>query len=364
MTADCVIDTIFRVRRKTRAVKAGSLIIGGGFPVSVQTMWKKRLTRESLPAVHTGLEHLARIGCDLVRFAVPDNESADLLGTLARTSPLPLVADIQFDYRIALKCLDHPVAKVRINPGNIGEDWKVREVIAKARDNGVSLRIGINAGSLPRRLKGLKNKAHAMVTAAEDELEALERNGFHDAIFSLKSSDVESSVKANKIFSRKYDYPLHVGITEAGPLIPGIVRSAVGISSLLTKGIGDTVRVSLSAGCDEEVMAAIEILRIAKERIGGIRIVSCPRCGRSSFDVQGLLEQVSSFIQTVKKELVIAVMGCVVNGPDEARHADIGITGAGTSAIIFRRGVILRRVSFADAARAFREEIERLCAEN
>jgi (E)-4-hydroxy-3-methylbut-2-enyl-diphosphate synthase len=353
-----------RKRRATRAVKAGTLVIGGGFPVSIQTMWKERLTRRSLPAVRRTLDILAGYGCDFVRFAVPDIESAGLLGELAGSTRTQLIADVHFDYRIALACLDYPLAKVRINPGNIGEDWKVREVIAKAKDSGISLRIGVNAGSLPLRLRPLKNQALALVKAAESEMEALERLRFFSAVFSLKSSDIGTTIRANVIFSRKYDYPLHIGMTEAGPAIPGIVRNTVGIRSLLEKGIGDTVRVSLSASAEEEVLSAVEILRTANVRDSGVRLISCPRCGRASFDVHAFLELVSFKIHTIKKPLVVAVMGCAVNGPGEARHADIGIAGAGKMAIIFRAGEVVRRTSFQEAAKAFLEEIDKLCAQS
>jgi (E)-4-hydroxy-3-methylbut-2-enyl-diphosphate synthase len=324
-------------------------------------MWKERLLRRSLPAVRRDLEELSAIGCDLVRFAVPDLASARLLGELAATTAMPLVADIHFDYRIALACLDHPLAKVRINPGNIGEEWKVREVISKARDTGISLRIGVNAGSLPRQLQSLKNQASALLEAAELEMESLEKLRFTSAVFSLKSSDIDTTIRANVLFSRRYDYPLHIGMTEAGPTIPGIVSNTIGISSLLQKGIGDTVRVSLSATPREEVLTAVEILRAAKVRDQGVRLISCPRCGRASLDVHAFLEEVNYNIQHIKKPLVIAVMGCAVNGPGEARHADIGIAGAGKMAIIFKAGEVVRRVPHQQAAKVFLEEIEKLC---
>ena len=348
------------MRRKTRAVRAGALIIGGGFPVSVQTMWKSPLLAAQIPSVDAQLTDLAGLGCELVRFAVPDGEAAEALGRLASSSPVPLAADIHFDYRLALRCMDFPIAKVRINPGNIGEEWKVREVVAKARDTGTCLRIGINAGSLPAALAGNKDTAAAMVSAAEMEMNVLTRLGFENVIFSLKASEVQATVDANRAFSARWDYPLHLGVTEAGPLVGGIVKSALGIGTLLQEGIGDTVRVSLSAPCASEVEAGLEILRAVHSRETGVNLISCPHCGRSSFDVESFLENVSDFIRRIRKPLTIAVMGCVVNGPGEARKADIGITGAGKMAIIFREGKILRRVPFDAAAAAFREEVEKL----
>ena len=348
------------MRHPTRAVKAGGLLIGGGFPISVQTMWKEPLRSDTLAAAAQGLRDLARAGCDLVRFAVPDLSTAECLGRLAAESPLPLAADIHFDHSLALRCLDFPVAKIRINPGNIGQEWKVKEVAARTRDRGACLRIGVNAASLPHDLKNDHDVPGSMLKAAEREMELLARLDFHDVVFSLKSSDVQETVEANRLFAARYDYPLHIGVTEAGPLIPGIVKSTLGIGVLLKEGIGDTIRVSLSASSLEEVIVGQQILRAVQLRTAGVEIISCPRCGRSAFDVQSFVEQVSDFIQGIKKPLTIAVMGCVVNGPGEARKADIGITGAGKKAIIFKEGRPHRTVPFEDAAAAFREEVEKL----
>ncbi len=349
-------------RRLTRAVRAGRVTIGGGARVTVQTMWKAPLADGGLEEVRAALRDLAIEGCDLVRFAVPDLATADRLGALAAASNLPLVADIHFDYRIALRCLDFPIAKIRINPGNIGEEWKVAEVVRKARDRGVSLRIGVNGGSLPRRLAGEKDLARAMVAAAESEMDVLTRLDFQDVVYSLKSSDVMATLAANRLFSRLYDAPLHLGVTEAGPLVPGIVKSAIGLGTLLQEGIGDTIRVSLSAPPAEEVRAGIEILRTLGLRSTGVTIVSCPRCGRTSFDVHKFLEDATFLRQYSGPCMRVAVMGCVVNGPSEARNADLGITGAGSEALIFEGERIVRRVSFGDAVSAFREEFERKCA--
>jgi (E)-4-hydroxy-3-methylbut-2-enyl-diphosphate synthase len=348
-------------KRKTRAVKVGRVIVGGGFPVSVQTMWKKALSPADLPSVVSELERLSRLGCDIVRFAVPDAAAAELLGRLSRSTEMPLVADIHFDYRLALRCLDFSIAKIRINPGNIGEEWKVREMVEKAIGQGIPLRIGVNAGSLPRSLESEKDVALAMLKAAELEMEVIERLGFRDAVFSLKSSDVETTLRANALFSKTCDYPLHIGVTEAGPLIAGIVKNTLGITGLLQQGIGDTIRVSLTSPSEDEVLTGLEILRSVKLRKAGVQIISCPRCGRSSFDVQGFLEDVSEFIYSIQKPLTIAVMGCVVNGPGEAKKADIGITGAGKYAILFRHGEMVRKVPYKDAVMAFKEEVQRLC---
>ncbi len=344
---------------KTRLVHVGSVSIGGGSPVSVQSMWKRPL-EEFSEALVAEVNGLAALGCDILRFAVPDMNSAELLGELAGRVSIPLVADIHFDYRLALRCLDFPVAKIRINPGNIGAKWKVEEVVRKALDRGVPLRVGVNYGSLPKHLQGEKDAAVAMVKAAVEEIEVLESLSFRDVIISMKSSDTESTVKANRMFAEKYDYPLHIGITEAGPLIPGIVRSTLAFSDLLREGIGDTVRVSLSDSPESEVITAREILAVLGKRTGGVRIVSCPRCGRSGFDVHGFLKRMQPMLMALKKDVTVAVMGCVVNGPGEARHADIGITGTGNKVIIFRHGDIVRTVTSAEAERAFIEELEGL----
>ena len=353
--------TASRSPRASRAVKAGSLIIGGGFPVSVQTMWKRALRMSDLEAAAAELSLLAPLGCDLVRFAVPDLAAAEAVGELSRRVSMPIAADIHFDHTLALRCLDFPIAKIRINPGTLGAEWKVREVVGKAADRGVALRVGVNAGSLPRSLEGEPDPAEAMVKAAEEELELLERLSFRDAVFSLKSSDVGETIRANVRFSRDHDHPLHLGVTEAGPLIPGIVRSTAGIGNLLDQGIGDTIRVSLSAPAADEVTTGVEILRAFGCRTEGVKVISCPTCGRTTFNVQDFMERVSSFIRSSGSDLTIAVMGCPVNGLGEARKADLGITGAGKMAILFRKGEIVRRVTYDQAFEAFREEFDKTC---
>ncbi len=350
-----------RTSRTTRAVKAGRLIIGGGFPVSVQTMWKSPIRIAELDATISELARLEGLGCDLVRFAVPDREAAEAVGALSRGSSMPVVADIHFDHTLALRCLDFPIAKIRINPGTLGAEWKIREVVGKAADKGVALRIGVNAGSLPRSLEGEGDRAEAMVKAAEEELDILERLSFRDVVFSLKSSDIGETIRANVRFSRDHDHPLHLGVTEAGPLIPGIVRSTAGIGNLLEQGIGETIRVSLSAPAIDEVIAGVEILKATGLRSECVTIVSCPTCGRTTFDVQKFVEKVSILVHSTKKPITIAVMGCPVNGPGEARKADLGITGAGKMAIVFKKGTIVRRVTYDQALEAFREEFETIC---
>jgi len=343
----------------TKAVRVGSVIIGGGFPVSVQTMWKKPVKKINAGLL-TELEDLHNLGCDIIRFAVPDMESAEIIGELADQIEMPLVADIHFDYKIALRVLDYPISKVRINPGNIGNKSKVSEVIKKSADKDIPIRIGVNAGSLPANLRGEKDKALAMIKAAESELEIMDRNNFNNVIFSLKSSSVETTIKANEIFSARYNFPMHIGVTEAGPLIPGIVKNTAAITTLLRKGIGNTVRVSLSSEPENEILTGKEILKTAGISRGGVNIISCPMCGRSVFNVKNFVNNLYKKINTINKDISIAVMGCPVNGPGEAKSADIGITGTSNYAIIFKNGTILKKVSISKAEDVFLEEIYKL----
>jgi (E)-4-hydroxy-3-methylbut-2-enyl-diphosphate synthase len=342
---------------QTKTVKVGGLSIGGDSPLTIQSMWKKPLAglTEDLVAEVNGL---AALGCDILRFAVPDMAQAEVLGGLARRTAIPLVADIHFDHRLALRCMDFPIAKIRINPGNIGAKWKVEEVVRKALDKNVPIRVGVNHGSLPQHLADEADGAAAMVKAAEEEIEVLEGLGFGNIIISLKSSDTQSTVGANRLFARRFAYPLHIGVTEAGPLIPGVVRSALAFSSLLAEGIGNTVRVSLSDTPEAEVLTAREILSALGLRKKGIRLVSCPRCGRAGFDVHGFLAKTQGRLMAMDKNLTVAVMGCVVNGPGEARHADIGITGAGNKAMIFRRGQMIHSLPEEEAIEVFFAELE------
>ncbi len=340
-------------------VQVGALIIGGGNPITVQTMWKEPLTDIDTTIINK-ISYLSNMGCELLRFAVPDMESAQALGELAGRVKMPLVADIHFDYRIALSCMDFPIAKIRINPGNIGAAWKAGEVIKKAREKGIPLRIGVNAGSLPKALSKDKNIAEAMVKAAEMELEILEKYGFSRVIFSLKSSDIDTTVAANILFSEKYNYPLHLGVTEAGPLVQGVVKNTLALSSLLKKRVGDTIRISLSDSMENEIIAAKAMLQNMGLRKPGVEVVSCPTCGRSVFDVKDFLDNVKYIIQKLDKKVTIAVMGCPVNGPGEAKRADLGISGAGKSVIFFKKGKIIRRVRSEQALKAFKEEVDKI----
>jgi (E)-4-hydroxy-3-methylbut-2-enyl-diphosphate synthase len=347
--------------------------IGGRFPVVIQTMWKDRLSFADIEgALVRRIETLGSMGCGLLRFAVPDMQTARVLGHLAEMVCMPLVADIHFDYKIALACLDFPIAKIRINPGNIGAREKVRLVLEKAVKKGVPIRIGVNAGSLPQDLRREVQEgmdlAEALAKAALRELALFNECGFTSYLVSMKASGIADTIKANRILGEQTDAPLHLGVTEAGPLTAGVARSTAALLPLLTEGIGDTVRVSLSDTMENEVIAAREILRAAAEleavsadrlRRRGVNIVSCPRCGRHGFDTHGFTSRWMPRFYALDKDITVAVMGCEVNGPGEAKHADLGITGAGDKVLIFRRGKVIRTVNAVEADQAFEEELRK-----
>ena len=342
----------------TNMVSVGNIKIGGSSPVSIQTMWKKPLAKEE--DIINQLKHLKDLGCDIIRFAVPDIAAAEILGTVAEKSPMPVVADIHFDYKIALKCIDSGIHKIRINPGNIGTEWKIKEVIEKAKDKNIPIRVGINSGSLPIKMRNEKDKAASMILAAEEEIEIFEKYNFKDVVFSLKSPDVKTTIAVNEMFAKKYSYPLHIGVTEAGPLIDGIVKNSAALLHLLGKDIGSTVRVSLSAASENEVIAGNSILSEAGKRDNVVNLVSCPKCGRSTFDVHEFISKNYDKIKKIGKHLTVSVMGCVVNGPQEAKDADIGITGVGNSIVIFKKGEIIKKTTSQNAEEEFLREIEKL----
>jgi (E)-4-hydroxy-3-methylbut-2-enyl-diphosphate synthase len=333
-------------------------------------MWKEGITAvlndgDALRAILNRIETLRQLGCDILRFAVPDTESADALCLIAKNTSMPLVADIHFDYRLALRCLTGSVAKIRINPGNIGSRERTAEVAAACKDKGVPIRIGVNTGSLPKDIAsrvddGKITRAEGLAQTALREAAVLDELGFTQVVVSMKASSAAETIDANEAFAAKSDIPLHIGVTEAGPLIGGIVKSTLALSALFAKNIGNTVRVSLSSTCENEIIAAKEILRECGRREGGVRIISCPRCGRNGFDVHAFLSRHEQNLLSLKKDITVAVMGCVVNGPGEAKHADIGITGSGDSVIIFKQGKIVRRTHAKNADKEFIEELESL----
>ncbi|GHU42281.1 4-hydroxy-3-methylbut-2-en-1-yl diphosphate synthase (flavodoxin) [Spirochaetia bacterium] len=352
-----------------------SVVIGRDRHVVIQTMWKDKLTSDDLKNdscknIIKRIDNLSSMGCGLLRFAVPDIEAACVLGGLTKKTSMPLVADIHFDYNIALKILDYPIGKLRINPGNIGGREKVRAVLEKAKDKGVPIRIGVNGGSLPveiRRLieDGKINRTEALVEAAMREIAIFEENNFSDVVVSMKSSNIKETVDAARLFRTKNGgIPLHIGVTEAGPLIAGVVRNTAALFGLLCDGIGDTLRISLSDSMENEVIAAREILLAVNENkntdnVGeGVKIISCPRCGRHSFDTHAFTGKWLPYLYSVRKNITVAIMGCIVNGPEEARNADIGITGVGKKVHIFSNGVVKQIISADEADAVFKNEIE------
>ncbi|MCQ2590773.1 MAG: flavodoxin-dependent (E)-4-hydroxy-3-methylbut-2-enyl-diphosphate synthase [Treponema sp.] len=344
--------------------------IGGDSEVSLQTMWKDSIddipnNPEKLEKIIKQINDLQILGCDIIRFAVPDMESAAGLNLIAEKTSMPLVADIHFDYRLALECLKGNVAAIRINPGNIGSIENTKAVIEGCRDNGVAIRIGINSGSLPQDLQqkiaaGEITRAQGLCETAVREAEIFDRFNFDQYVVSMKSSDVQETIDCNRFYAQKYNNPLHLGVTEAGPLIGGIVKSSIAFHTLLSEGIGDTIRVSLSAPEENEVIAGINILKECGKRAGGVKLVSCPRCGRIGFDVHSFVDRWQNKLLSMKKDITVAVMGCVVNGPGEGRHADLGIAGTKDKVIIFKKGKIVQTVDAKDADKVFEEELNSL----
>lgn len=336
-------------RKDTKTVRVGDIAIGGDSPISVQSM-------TNIPAADfensiKQIKQLENAGCDIVRLAVPKIECAEVF-TLAKKSGVtcPLVADIHFDYKIALECVRHGVDKIRINPGNIGEKWKVKEVAEACKNSGIPIRIGVNGGSLDKKLleKYSHPCAEALAESALTEAETLEDCGFSDIVISIKSSNVAEMVKASELVRQSSSYPLHLGVTEAGDDYSGLVKNAVGIGSLLLRGIGDTIRVSLTAAPVEEVRAGLEILSsVGMNKRGRVNVISCPTCGRTKIDLIGIMKEYkkrAAELDTHGKMLNVAVMGCVVNGPGEAKEADFGIAGGDGFCMFFKDGEVVQRV--------------------
>lgn len=345
-------------RRNTRKVKVGNLYIGGDAPICIQSMTNTKTI--DVDATVNQIKALTEAGCDIVRVAVPNMEAAEAIKEIKKQISIPLVADIHFDYLLALKAMENGVDKIRINPGNIGSIDRVREVVNMAKEKGVALRIGVNSGSLEKEL--LKKYGHvtaeALVESALGHVRILEDLDFHDIVISIKSTDVVMSVRAHHILSEKTEYPLHIGITEAGTVYRGTIKSAVGIGSMLLSGIGDTIRVSLTGDPVEEVKAAKEILKACGLYKKGVVFISCPTCGRTQINLIKIADEVERALEKCEKHIKVAIMGCVVNGPGEAREADIGIAGGRDSAVIFKKGEILRKVPENKIVEALLEEIK------
>lgn len=348
------------MRKKTKKIKVGSLYIGGDAPISIQSMTNTKTS--DVKATVEQIQALADAGCDIVRVAVPDMEAAQAIKEIKRQITLPLVADIHFDYKLALKAMENGADKIRINPGNIGSVEHVKEVVQMAQGKEIPIRIGVNGGSLEKELleKYEHVCAEALVESALGHVKILEDLDFYNIVISIKSSDVLMSIKAHKMLSDKTDYPLHIGVTEAGTPYIGTIKSAVGIGAMLLSGIGDTIRVSLTGDPVLEVKAAKEILRTCGLYNKGVVFVSCPTCGRTQINLIDIAERVERALECIEKPIKVAVMGCVVNGPGEAREADIGIAGGKDSAVIFKKGQIIRKVSEGEVVEALLNEIKKM----
>lgn len=332
------------VRKFKREVNIGGVKIGGSNPVAIQSMCNTD-TRD----VKSTVEQILRLedaGCEIIRVAVPDMEAAEAVGNIKKKIHIPLVTDIHFDYRLALECMKNGADKVRINPGNIGSEDRVRQVVNMAKERAIPIRIGVNGGSLDKRLleKYGSVTADALVESAMDHVAILDELNFSDIVVSIKVSDVPTTIEAYRKFSEVSDIPLHIGVTEAGTVRAGTIKSAIGIGTLLSEGIGDTMRVSLTADPVEEVYAAYEIQRMLNMRKSGVTFVSCPTCGRTQLNLISIAQEVEKRLANVDKNIKVAVMGCAVNGPGEAREADIGIAGGKGEGLIFKKGKIIRKV--------------------
>ena len=345
------------MKRLTRQISVGNVKIGGGASCSVQSMCSTD-TRD-VEATLAQIDRLVAAGCEIVRCAVPDMAAAEALGRIKARSGIPVIADIHFDYRLALKVLDGGIDGLRLNPGNIGDTWKVAEVVRAAESRRVPIRIGVNAGSLEKDLleKYGHPTAEAMVESAMGHVRILEDLGYDQIKISLKASDVLKTVAAYRLLAAAVDYPLHIGITEAGTIFSGTIKSSVGLGILLAEGIGDTLRVSLTGDPVDEVRVGYEILKCLGVREHGINFVSCPTCGRCQIDLIGVAEEVERRLRHVEAPLTVAVMGCVVNGPGEAREADMGIAGGKGEGLLFRHGEVIRKVPENELADALVAEV-------
>ena len=348
------------MRKITKKVQVGNIYIGGGEPVTVQSMTNTD-TRDVSKTVNQ-IKELEKNGCEIIRCAVPDMEAADALYEIKKQIDISLVADIHFDFRLALKSIDNGIDALRINPGNIGTEDRIKKVVEKAKDKGIPIRIGVNSGSLEADIlkKHGSPTAEALVESALRHAEILEKYNFHNIVISVKSSNVIENIKGYRILSNMTDYPLHLGVTEAGTIHMGTLKSAVGIGSLLCDGIGDTIRVSLTDNPLEEVKAAFDILKVCRIRNSGVEIISCPTCGRTQIDLISIAKKAECALSSINKPIKVAIMGCIVNGPGEAREADIGIAGGRGEGIIFKKGEIIKKVKEEDLLCELLNEIKKL----
>ena len=344
----------------TRQINVAGIPIGGGASVVIQSMLNTKTT--DVEGSLKQIRQLASAGCQIARLAVPNMEAARSFAEICKESPLPLVADIHFDYKLAIAAAEGGASKIRINPGNIGGEDRVKAVVDVCKEKHIPIRIGVNGGSLDKKLleKYGHPTAEALVESAFEHLELLEKQGFYNTCVSMKSSTVPTMVAAARLFRSKCDYPIHIGVTETGPVKQGLIKSAMGIGALLLDGIGDTIRVSLTDDPVEEIYAAKDILKAAGLRKEGVNIISCPTCGRTRIDLIGLVNQVDEALKDCQKPITVAVMGCVVNGPGEAREADIGIAGGDGWGMIFEKGEQVEKLPYEELLPALLSRIEKL----
>lgn len=344
-------------RDHTRKIQIGNVQIGGGNPVAIQSMTNTRT--EDVESTVRQIHALERAGCEIIRCAVPTMEAAEALREIKRQISIPLVADIHFDYRLAIAAIENGADKIRINPGNIGGEDHVRAVVRKAAERHVPIRVGVNSGSLEKHIieKYGRVTAEGLVESAMDKVHMIEKLGYEELVVSIKSSDVMMCVKAHELMAKQCPYPLHVGITEAGTLLAGNIKSSVGLGIILNQGIGDTIRVSLTGDPVEEIRSAKLILKTLGLRKGGIEVVSCPTCGRTKIDLIGLANQVEEMVADIPLDIKVAVMGCVVNGPGEAKEADIGIAGGIGEGLLIKKGEIIKKVKEEELLETLRQEL-------
>ncbi|MFW5873121.1 MAG: flavodoxin-dependent (E)-4-hydroxy-3-methylbut-2-enyl-diphosphate synthase [Bacillota bacterium] len=347
------------IRKKTKKINLGSVDIGGDAPISIQSMTNTKTS--NIDATIDQIKELITAGCEIIRVAVPDMASVKFLPDILNASSIPVIADIHFDYKLALGSIDAGIDGLRLNPGNIGGFNKVKEVVLACKEKNIPIRIGVNSGSLDKNIaEKYGHSAEAMVASAQKHISYLEKLNFSDIIVSLKSSSIMMTLKANQLFAEKYDYPLHIGITEAGGGRAGDIKSAAGIGALLSHGLGDTLRISLTENPVREVEAGLQILRSFGLRDKGIEIISCPTCGRTEIDLLKLSKQVKAALKNFDLNLTVAVMGCAVNGPGEASQADIGIAGGKGIGLIFKKGEIIKKVSEDELLNELITEIKKM----
>ena len=344
-------------RERTKVVQIGNVKIGGGNPIAIQSMTNTKT--EDVDATVAQIHALEKAGCEIIRCAVPTIEAAEALGKIKKQIHIPLVADIHFDYRLAIAAIENGADKIRINPGNIGDASRVQAVVDKAKEHGIPIRVGVNSGSLEKNLveKYGGVTAEGLVESAMDKVHMIEEMGYDNLVVSIKSSDVLMCVKAHEPIADQCKYPLHVGITESGTLLAGNIKSSIGLGLILHQGIGDTIRVSLTGDPTEEIKSAKLILKTLGLRTGGIEVVSCPTCGRTKIDLIGLANQVEQMVADIPLDIKVAVMGCVVNGPGEAKEADIGIAGGIGEGLLIKKGEIVKKVKEDELLETLRWEL-------